>query len=101
MAEYDPNQLPDFEAANEFSLKHGFNTIQVICDGGQLDNLVTFCCCVKFIPQIGSRIILQNGTKCDVVNIIFNTNTAAGVPVLIPTVYACPEPLATAVVEDH
>src|SRR5262249_30078170 len=80
---YDPSAVPDFDPqATDEATRLGLTPINVVCDevGRQPGDQggVSFTAFVSFVPRIGDRIILQDGTMCEVRRVYHKVAKAPG-----------------------
>ncbi|WP_406693935.1 hypothetical protein V5E97_23125 [Singulisphaera sp. Ch08] len=69
---YDPSKTPDLEpGAMEEAVKMGLIPISVICteEGSDEFNGVQFDAFVSVVPRIGERLLLEDGTACEVARV--------------------------------
>lgn len=92
---YDPDQIPalDAETMSE-GLQNGLTPVNIICDEpgakAQDQNGVSFAAFLNFLPRSGERIVLQDGTTCEVRRIYHRVVKRPGsdLIVLVPTILA-------------
>jgi hypothetical protein len=90
---YDADGKPEIDgAALALARSIGYHVINVICDlpkanvgdvGG-----VSFSCMVAFVPRKGERIELDDGTICEVSDVLYKTSSFEGQHLLAVNVYA-------------
>src|SRR5687768_7953014 len=94
MISYDPDEKPGIDPeANAEAEKLGMRLIHVICDerGAQVGDAgaVSFMAMSPYLPRPGERIILEDGTTCDVLRVIHKvTRGPLKAPMLVPNVIA-------------
>ncbi|OJW27571.1 MAG: hypothetical protein BGO49_25195 [Planctomycetales bacterium 71-10] len=95
MISYDPSKTPDLPlGALEAGLREGLRPVNIICDppgakhGDQTG--VSFAVMLSFLPRMGDRLNLQDGSTCEVVRVYHKVATMpnGGYFTLMPTVYA-------------
>lgn len=95
MINYDPDKAAELdEETLEEGLRLGLTPVHIICDEANAkvgDPVgVSFYAFVEFVPRIGERIKLEDGTSCQVVMVIHKVSRAPDLkPIrLIPNVVA-------------
>jgi hypothetical protein len=94
MISYDPDQHPNVDpVALKKALQLGLTPINITCDepdrkAGDVGS-VSFAAFVTFIPRIGERIVLEDGTTCEVRRVYHKAvNQQQNMISLMSTVYA-------------
>jgi hypothetical protein len=89
----DPDRAPkatpaELDAAESMRMHH----IAVICDEPNAvvgdAATVSFLAIGAFIPRVGERVVLEDGTACDVQQVLYKAVTKEGITMLVPTVCA-------------
>jgi hypothetical protein len=95
MKSYDPDGTPEMdEEAFEEADRLGMRPVFVICDEqkakvGDISG-VSFVCFAYFVPRMGERITLEDGTTCQVARVMYKLARTKSRKVigLTPNVYA-------------
>ncbi len=95
MLSYDPEDSPKFdEEACEQATDLGLWPIHILCDVPEEDaddyTKVIFTAYVAFIPRVGERIGLEDGTMCEVTRVYYKVKKPGKYISLVPHLYAVP-----------